>query len=89
VLASSHCAEAVTGTTDADALCQRERDDKERRSAVRRAQDIRAKARVLYGVAKRSDFVDDGLLHVLHALELEDEAAALEDGERNGRGSAG
>ena len=43
-----------------------------------RADELRAEARSLYELAKRSPHPDESLLHVLHAIELEADADILE-----------
>ncbi len=43
-----------------------------------RADELRAQARSLYQLAKRTSHPDESLLHVLHAIELEADADALE-----------
>ena len=46
-----------------------------------RADELRAQARSLYQLAKATSHPDESLLHVLHAIELEADAALLERGE--------
>jgi hypothetical protein len=43
-----------------------------------RADELRAQARSLYQKAKATSHPDESLLHVLHAIELEADAALLE-----------
>jgi hypothetical protein len=43
-----------------------------------RADELRAQARTLYDLAKRTSQPDESLLHVLHAIELEADADLLE-----------
>jgi hypothetical protein len=43
-----------------------------------RADELRAKARSLYQLAKATSHPDESLLHVLHAIELEADAEQLE-----------
>jgi hypothetical protein len=43
-----------------------------------RADELRAQARALYGLAKATPQPDESLLHVLHAVELETAADHLE-----------
>jgi hypothetical protein len=43
-----------------------------------RADELRAQARSLYQLAKATSHPDESLLHVLHAIELEADAALLE-----------
>jgi hypothetical protein len=40
--------------------------------------ELRARARALYDLAKAEGLPDEGLLHVLHAIELEAHADQLE-----------
>jgi hypothetical protein len=44
------------------------------------ADELRAQARALYELAKADGLPDEGLLHVLHAIELETDAEELEAG---------
>ncbi len=46
-----------------------------------RADELRAHARSLYKLAKRTPHPDESLLHVLHAIELEADAEILERGD--------
>jgi hypothetical protein len=46
-----------------------------------RADELRAQARSLYQLAKRTSHPDESLLHVLHAIELEAAADVVERGE--------
>jgi hypothetical protein len=46
-----------------------------------RAQELRSRARTLYGLAKATPHPDESLLHVLHAVELETQADLLERGD--------
>jgi hypothetical protein len=46
-----------------------------------RADQVRAQARSLYELAKATSQPDESLLHVLHAIELEEDADLLERGE--------
>jgi hypothetical protein len=46
-----------------------------------RAEELRAKARSLYDLAKTTPHPDESLLHVLHALELESDADLMERGD--------
>ena len=43
-----------------------------------RADELRAQARTLYELAKKTSQPDESLLHVLHAIELEADADLLE-----------
>jgi hypothetical protein len=43
-----------------------------------RADELRAQARSLYQLARATSHPDESLLHVLHAIELEADAALLE-----------
>ncbi len=43
-----------------------------------RADELRAQARSLYQLAKKTPHPDESLLHVLHAIELEADADVLE-----------
>jgi hypothetical protein len=49
-----------------------------------RADELRAQARSLYQLAKKTSQPDESLLHVLHAIELEADADLLERGEIRG-----
>lgn len=49
-------------------------------STITRADELRAQARSLYQLAKATTSPDESLLHVLHAIELEEDAELLERG---------
>ena len=51
------------------------------------AEHLRAKAREYYDFAKRARYVDDGLLCVLQAMQLERDADQVEQETRPGRAS--
>jgi hypothetical protein len=46
-----------------------------------RAHELRTQARAFYQLAKATSHPDESLLHVLHAIEFESEAALLERGD--------
>ena len=46
-----------------------------------RANELRARARTLYELAKATPYTDESLLHILHAIEFEAEADRLDRGD--------